>query len=62
MTSVFLSYDREDIGRARPIVAALDKAGHSVWWDRHIKGGAQYSKVIEQALKRADVVVVLWSR
>ena len=62
MTSVFLSYDREDIGRARPIAAALEKAGHSIWWDRHIKGGAQFSKEIEQALTRSDVVVVLWSR
>ena len=63
MASVFLSYDREDIHRARPIAlsSALEKAGHSVWWDRHIKGGAQFKKEIEEALKRADAVVVLWS-
>jgi hypothetical protein len=61
MASVFLSYDREDADRARPIAAALEKAGHSVWWDRHIKGGAQYSKEIDLALKAADAVVVLWS-
>lgn len=61
MASVFLSYDREDIDRARPVVAALEKAGHSVWWDRHIKGGAEYNEQIEQALKSADAVLVLWS-
>ena len=61
MASVFLSYDREDAARARSIAQALEKAGHSVWWDRHITGGAQYSKEIEAALKAADVVVVLWS-
>ena len=61
MASVFLSYDHNDRVRAAPIAAALTKAGHSVWWDRHIMGGAQYSKEIEQALKTADVVVVLWS-
>jgi tetratricopeptide (TPR) repeat protein len=61
MASVFLSYDREDVGKARPIAAALEKAGHSVWWDQHIKSGTQYSKVIEEALKAADAVVVLWS-
>ena len=61
MASVFLSYDREDADKARPIAAALEKAGHSVWWDRHIKGGAQYSKEIDKALKAADAVVVLWS-
>ena len=61
MASVFLSYDREDLDYARPIAAALEKSGHSVWWDRHIKGGAQYSKEIDKALKAADAVVVLWS-
>src|SRR5206468_12977305 len=43
------------------IALALEKAGHSVWWDLHVRGGAQFSKVIEEALKAADVVVVLWS-
>ena len=61
MVSVFLSYDRDDVGFARPIAAALEKSGHSVWWDQHIKGGAQYSKEIDRALKAADAVVVLWS-
>lgn len=61
MAIVFLSYVRSDADRARAIALALEKAGHSVWWDRHIKGGAQYSKEIETALKAAEAVVVLWS-
>lgn len=61
MVSVFLSYDREDVAKARSIALALEKAGHKVWWDRHIKCGAQYSKEIETALKAAEAVVVLWS-
>lgn len=61
MASVFLSYDHEDAERARPIALALEKAGHEVWWDLHVRGGAQFSKVIEEALKAADAVVVLWS-
>jgi hypothetical protein len=62
MASVFLSYDRDDTDKARPIALALEKAGHSVWWDQQIRGGAQYSKEIEEALDEADAVVVLWSR
>src|SRR5438067_11829858 len=62
MASVFLSYDRDDAPRARHFAHALEKAGHDVWWDLHVRGGAQFSKVIEEALKRADVVVVLWSK
>jgi tetratricopeptide (TPR) repeat protein len=61
MGSIFLSYGREDAASARPIALALEKAGHSVWWDRHIKGGAQYSKEIDQALASAGAVLVLWS-
>lgn len=61
MASVFLSYDREDAGKARSIATALEKVGHSVWWDRHIAGGAQYGTEIEEALERSDAVVVLWS-
>ena len=61
MASVFLSYDRDDAARARPIAGALEKAGHEVWWDLHVRGGAQFSKVIEEALRASDVVVVLWS-
>ena len=61
MASVFLSYDRDDTAKARPIAAALEKAGHSVWWDQHIKSGAEYNTEIEEALSRADAVVVLWS-
>ena len=36
-------------------------AGHFVWWDMHIKGGAEYGREIEQALDKSDAVVVLWS-
>jgi tetratricopeptide (TPR) repeat protein len=61
MASVFLSYDHDDSALARPIAIALEKAGHSVWFDRHIHGGAQYSRKIEEALDEADAVVVLWS-
>ena len=62
MASVFLSYDHDDEEKAKPIALALEKAGHVVWWDLHIKGGAQFGKVIEKALADADAVVVLWSK
>lgn len=61
VANVFLSYDREDADKAQAIAGALEKAGHEVWWDRHIRGGAEYSEEIEQALDDADAVIVLWS-
>jgi tetratricopeptide (TPR) repeat protein len=61
MATVFLSYDHEDSERAAPIAAAIEANGHSVWWDRHIHGGAEYNSEIENAVERSDAVVVLWS-
>ncbi|MEO8455187.1 MAG: toll/interleukin-1 receptor domain-containing protein [Sphingomicrobium sp.] len=61
MANIFLSYDHDDAARAAPIVTAFEKAGHNVWWDRHIHGGAQYNTEIENAVAAADALVVLWS-
>jgi tetratricopeptide (TPR) repeat protein len=61
MTKVFLSYVREDLGTARKIAASLERAGHSVWWDRHIRGGAEFAAEIDRALDDAQAVVALWS-
>jgi tetratricopeptide (TPR) repeat protein len=61
MASVFLSYSRDDRERIRPLAAALERAGHEVWWDRHITGGEEFSGIIEEALNAAQVVVVAWT-
>ena len=61
MAAVFLSYSREDHERIEPLAAALERAGHDVWWDRHIAGGEEFSGAIEKALESADVVVVAWT-
>ena len=61
MARVFLSYDHDDRARAAPIAAAMEKAGHSVWWDERIAAGAEYNREIEGEVQRADAVVVLWS-
>jgi tetratricopeptide (TPR) repeat protein len=61
MASIFLSYDREDEPHARPVAALLERSGHSVWWDRRIKGGREFAAEIEAALDAADRIVVLWS-
>ena len=61
MAKVFLSYDREDLARAKSVASYLEAAGHAVWWDRNIRGGAQYTREIERAIEDSDAVVVLWS-
>jgi adenylate cyclase len=58
---VFLSYAREDSDAAKELADAVGRAGHEVWWDQHIQGGSRFSRAIDQALKDAEAVVVLWS-
>ncbi|HUK83228.1 MAG TPA: TIR domain-containing protein [Verrucomicrobiae bacterium] len=61
MADVFISYVSEDRATAEKISRGLEDAGYSVWWDRHIHGGVDFSTEIERQLNAAKVVVVLWS-
>jgi TolB-like protein/Tfp pilus assembly protein PilF len=61
-TTVFVSYSRDDQKRAAPVIAALEGAGFSVWWDGLLEGGANFLPTTEAALESADAVVVLWSK
>lgn len=61
MAKVFLSYAREDAPAAKELAECIDRAGHTVWWDRHIQGGSRFASEIDRELKNADAVVVLWS-
>jgi len=59
---VFLSYSSEDRGAAAVIARGLESAGYRVWWDVDIPAGVHYPRFIEDALKSAACVVVIWSR
>lgn len=62
MASLFLSYSHEDEECAKAVARVLESAGHSVWWDRHITSGREFSPEIEAALAKADLVLVAWSK
>jgi formylglycine-generating enzyme required for sulfatase activity len=61
MSDIFISYAKEDRPRAEAIAKALNDHGWSVWWDRDIRTGETYRRVIENEIKGARSVVVLWS-
>ena len=61
-TDLFLSYSRQDRAKIEVLAKILQQRGWTVWWDRHIKSGTSYDKVIEQALTGAKAVIVAWSQ
>lgn len=61
MADIFISYARADRDKAEELAAALEGEGHSVWWDRHITGGSEFSVDIERELQACGVVIVVWS-
>ncbi|WP_265529279.1 TIR domain-containing protein [Sphingomicrobium marinum] len=61
MADIFLSYARADQPRVEKLAAALEEAGYSLWWDKHLRSGHQFSDDIEAALAKAKAVLVIWS-
>jgi hypothetical protein len=59
---IFLSYAREDRDRARIVAEALARQGVAVWWDTEIVPGRNWQNEINQAIRSARRVIVLWSR
>ena len=62
MADVFLSYAREDLDRARSVAGVLQARGWSVWWDRRLRGGTDFTAAIQQQLDEAHCIIVLWSK
>ena len=58
---VFISYARSIEQQAHRIAEQLREEGFSVWRDDELPAHRSYSDVIEERLKSAKAVVVLWS-
>jgi adenylate cyclase len=61
MADVFISYARPDEPHAEHLAEMLRAAGYQVWRDDEIPAHRLYAEVIEERLKSAKAVVVLWS-
>ena len=61
MADVFVSYARNDEAVAVRVVDALRSDGYAVWRDDELPAHLAYADVIEERLKSAKAVVVLWS-
>ena len=61
MGDIFVSYGRSSEGQAQQIAEALRAAGYSVWRDDELPAHRSYGDVIEERLRSAKAVVVVWS-
>lgn len=61
MPDIFISYARPNEGLARRAAEALRAAGYDVWRDDELPAHRAYSDVIEERIKAAKAVLVLWS-
>ncbi|HXQ11110.1 MAG TPA: TIR domain-containing protein [Caulobacteraceae bacterium] len=61
MSDVFISYARSTEKQAQQIADALRSLGHNIWRDDELPAHRAYTEVIEERLKAAKAVVVVWS-
>ena len=61
MGHVFVSYARSDEDLAAEVADGLREAGYEVWRDDELPAHRAYAEVIEERIKGASAVVVLWS-
>ena len=61
VADVFISYARSTENAAKKVADGLRALGHTVWRDDLLPAHRDYSEVIEERLRAAKAVVVLWS-
>jgi len=61
MADIFVSYGRSTEAEAQQVAEALRGGGYSVWRDDELPAHRAYGDVIEERLRGAKAVVVLWS-
>ena len=61
MSDIFISYARSTEAQAKQIAEALRGLGYGVWRDDELPAHRAYAEVIEERLRSAQAVVVVWS-
>jgi len=61
MVDAFISYSRHDAAIAARLATTLRSEGFDVWFDQHIRAGAQWEHTLRGVLATAKSVLVLWS-
>ena len=62
MADVFISYASADREIVAGLAEALEGSGLSVWWDRELSPGQDFSAEIDRELNSAYCIVTAWSK
>jgi len=60
MGDIFVSYGRSTESQAHQVAEALRASGYNVWRDDELPAHRSYGDVIEERLRSAKAVVVVW--
>ena len=61
MSDIFISYARPTAAQAQAVADGLRALGYGVWRDDELPAHRAYGEVIEERLRSAKAVVVIWS-
>ena len=61
MSDIFISYARSTAPQAQQVAEALRGLGYDVWMDDQIPAHRVFSDVLEERLRAAKAVLVIWS-
>ena len=61
MSDIFISYARSTAAQPQQVADALRALGYGVWRDEELPAHRDYAEVIEERLRAAKAVVVIWS-
>jgi hypothetical protein len=62
LANLFISYCHDDLATAKRFAESLQREGFTVWWDASLRSGEAFDVAIENALRGASAVIVLWSK
>jgi hypothetical protein len=61
MADVFISYSRDDRSQCAGVAEKLKSLGFDVWFDARLQSGTSFDAEIEEQIRAAKAVLVLWS-
>lgn len=61
MADVFISYARDDRAQCAGVADKLTSLGFDVWFDARLQSGTSFDAEIEEQIRAAKAVLVLWS-